>query len=851
LENISHREYANIVLNLPLHQSFTYRIPEYLKDRAEAGKRVVVNFGKRTLTGVIISFSDAVNLKNIKNIKSVLDDDIILEKEIIDFCRWISEYYIAPIGEVIFSCIPRKTNITSKVYYKLKDNYKDKINDIRGGDEILFSIINLFKEDTKKKVTRKQIEKNLKTSNTDKYTDKLIKCGIIEEENLYDRQTTEKTIKTIVKNFAEKDADTIIREFNIKSDKQKSVLKEISESENAVLSDLVKRLKISQAPIVSLHNKGLIKITEVPKKIEYSNIYEEEAKAITLNEEQRVCLEKIKDATEKSEFKTFLLYGVTGSGKTEIYLNIIQKLIAEGKSVIVLVPEISLTPQLLHRFHIRFGDKIGVIHSKVSDYEKYDTFKKIRSGKYQIIIGARSALFAPVKNLGLIAVDEEHDASYKQSNAPRYNARDAAIVRAKINNAVVILGSATPSLESYYNASAGKYELLTLKERATKINLPEIKIINLSESQPSMSKALKIASKDIYTDKARKDFTASIGRISLKTLSEELVTAISDRLEKRESIIILQNLRGYHSYIECIDCGHVETCISCNICLTYHKKQDLLKCHYCGFTKSKLKNCSNCGSTKIAHKGLGTERVEEELLRIFPGVRIQRVDSDTMSSRKKYSETLKNFYDGNTDILAGTQMISKGLDFPNVTLVGVINADIGLLRPDFRATERTFQMLTQVSGRSGRSEKQGTVFIQTNHPDFEVMKLVQTHDYKNFYDKEIEIRRTTEYPPFSRLSITELRSKEPVLLESKAKELYNYLKKSDIKGILKIFPPNPPLYSKLKDFYRYHIIIKSLKVNDISGDYMIRILKSGLRYAGKYFSSKVRVTVDVDAMEVV
>ena len=442
-----------------------------------------------------------------------------------------------------------------------------------------------------------------------------------------------------------------------------------------------------------------------------------------------------------------------------------------------------------------------------------------------------------MKNIGIIIVDEEHDSSYKQNNSPRYNGRDAALVRAKINNAVIILGSATPSLESYYNMKTGKYQLLSLTKRATNIKLPDIEIVDLKTQY------------DRKELKTSEDFLELIDKTRVRFLSKKLIYLISERIDKKESVILLQNRRGYHSYIECLNCGNVEMCIRCNISLTYHKIFNNLKCHYCGFSKPLITKCSNCGSAHLIQMGTGTEKVEEELIKLFPKAVIKRVDSDYITSAKKYQEVLNDFYNKKIDVLVGTQLLSKGLDFPNVTLVGVINADIGLLYPDFRASERTFQILTQVAGRSGRDLVEGEVLIQTNHSEYEVFKYIKTHDYINFYDNEIKLREKTLYPPYSRIALIEMKSMDRNICESKIKEIYNFIRSNDKNKILDLLPPNPPLFFKQKDYFRYHLLIKSPKTKDKSGNYLLSILHKAKEYADKNFPQSVRMIIDMDAID--
>jgi len=829
-------KFVNVALDIPLNTVFTYKVPEYFDNEVEIGMRVLVNFGKKMMTGIITDVMDFSLLERVREVRSVLDRESIFSDELMKFCIWLSGYYLAPIGEVLFSVIPRNINIKSDAYFFLTQNYRRKLDSVSLKEELLIDIIRILENTEDTGLTKKQIENKIKTVDAGKLTAALVEAGILYSKNLYSKPTKIKIQKVITSNFSTSDIEELIKENKIRSVNQKKLIEALAINPQIESSEAKTKYNTGPAVISSLLAKGLITIKEVRSHRNAVEIFSEESKSISLNDEQSEALKKIDETVDSSVFKTFLLFGVTGSGKTEVYINAIKNALGSGKTAIVLVPEISLTPQLIHRFKKVFDDKVGVIHSKLSDGEKLDTYDRILDGTFRIIIGARSAVFAPLKNIGIIIVDEEHDTSYKQENSPKYNGRDAAIYRARLNDAVIVLGSATPSIESYHNAQSGKYELLNLRSRVADVKLPEIKILDLLKSQK----------REFEED--RKDFFDSIDKVKVKFLSKELIYEIGERLSKKESIIILQNRRGYHSYLECLNCGNVEMCIRCNIALTYHKAFDLLKCHYCGFSRKFVKKCSVCSSSMLIPKGAGTERVEEELIKIFPSAVIQRMDSDTLTSKKLYQKILKDFYDGKIDILAGTQIISKGLDFPNVTLVGVVNADIGLLNPDFRATEKTFQILTQVSGRSGRSDKKGEVLIQTNHSDFYVFEDVRKNDYLNFFENEIKIRRQLNYPPFSRITIIEAKSEDRLLAESKIKEIFNFLKQSDSLLLLEVLPPIAPLFSKLKDKYRFHLLIKSAKEKDQSGKYLKKILNEVRSYAEKNIPKKVLVTIDVDAV---
>ncbi|MBS1516227.1 MAG: primosomal protein N' [Bacteroidetes bacterium] len=837
------QQYAQVALNVPIDSLFTYKIPSHFTSQALPGSRVIVNFGNKILTGVVFELTDKAPVIKVKDIRDVLDEKPILSKQMLSFCKWVSQYYIAPIGEVVFLCIPRNINIKTDIFYQLAPDYVEKLNESKLRDNFLFDILDYIKNH-KSAVTKKQVEKKFKYNDLSKQINALLESGVIYNESLYSKPTKEKIIKLVNANFPAENYQSIVKENKVSSEKQKKFLEEVLKYKDKELNELMKETGIGAASVNSLALKNLVIIKEVRKIRTSEEIFEETEKNVTLNSDQQNALNEINEAIDSEKFTPFLLFGVTGSGKTEVYINAAKHALLKGKSAIILVPEISLTPQLIHRFKSRFGDKIGVIHSKLSDGERLDTFDRIKNGYYKIIIGARSALFAPVKNPGLIVVDEEHDTSYKQENSPRYHGRDSALVRGKFFECAVVLGSATPSMESFYNADTGKYKLLTLSERAGNFKMPFVKIVDLNLREKLKEKEYI----ESETNFIKKDFFDLIDKVRLKFLSKDLLVDIDKRLERKESIIILQNRRGFHTYIECMSCNNVEMCPRCSIALTYHKAIDLLKCHYCGFAKKKPQLCTNCGAQKLVEMGAGTERVEEELIKLFPEAEITRMDSDSLTSKNQYQKILKDFYDKKIDILVGTQIISKGLDFPDVTLVGVVNADIGLLNPDFRAGEKTFQILTQVAGRSGRAEKEGEVLIQTTHPEYFLFGNVKEHDYLSFYKNEIRTREAANYPPFSRVALIEIKCEDRILAESKIKEVFNFVKMKDENRLLDMLPPNPPLFSKLRDMYRYHLLIKSPKQKDAPGSYLNSVLRAVKIYADKNLPTKTHLTIDVDAV---
>jgi primosomal protein N' (replication factor Y) len=823
---------VNVAFNLPIDSLFTYSIPKELASSVKAGCRVLVPLGSRKLTGIIIELPEASVLKNIKPVYKVLDEEPIINDEMLQFCRWISNYYFASIGEVIFSALPKTILMESKILYRLTDAEIDESYGLTNNQQEVYDLLE------RKSLTIKQIENQLSIHGARSIVHSLISKGLIESKFKEPKETKSKTEKYIIfplldefEGYTDSMLDDFFAASNIKTTKQKALINYLIENSISKIENtrLIKEAETSSSVLNSLVKKELLDVEyiEVERKVESE--FADDAKIFELNSDQKDVIKKIITSINKKEFNPYLLYGVTGSGKTQVYIETIKFILKQNKTAIILVPEISLTPQLIHRFKTNFGDIIGVIHSRLSEGQKFDVFTKIISEETKIVIGARSALFAPLKNIGIIIVDEEHDSSYKQAEKnPRYHARDSAIIRAKLNNAVVVMGSATPSLESYYNARTGKFTLLQLPHRALKTKLPQVEIVDMKEE-------LKSASKFVKYETPEKRF-----------LSSKLIHLINRTLNDKKTIILLQNRRGYSAYLECQDCGNVEMCINCDITLIYHKTKEHLRCHYCGYNKPLQDKCTKCGSSKVILKGTGTEKVEEEIIRLFPAARIRRMDADTVRKKDSYRKILRSFHDGEFDILVGTQMISKGLDFPNVHLVGVISADIGLLTPDFRAYEKTFQLLMQVSGRSGRSTDYGKVIIQTMHPENYIFPLVVQHDYEDFYEKEIGFRKNFKYPPFSRLCLIEVESPDADRANSISAGLYLKLKNQNKDEFIELLKPSPALIYKIKNKYRHHIIIKSLK----SGTEQFKI-RSLLRNLQKHIEnttlhSSERIIFDID-----
>jgi len=703
--------------NKNIDKTFDYIVPPKLEDKIKIGKRVTVPFGKQILEGFVLGTNNT-DIKNLKEIIDVVDEDIVLTKELLELGKYIQKTTLSTLIAAYQIMLPKA----------LKAKNKTKIN------KKIIKYIELNKE-------------------------------IIDESKLNDKQ---KHILNIVK-------------------ERKLIKKEILN-------------KISLSSTNTLIKKDILK--EIEKEEYRLDNDEEKQEKYPLTNDQKIVVDQILNEQEKN---IFLLHGVTGSGKTEVYMEIIEKLKEKNKTSIVLVPEISLTPQIVNRFKKRFGRKIAILHSRLSEGEKYDEYRKISRGEVDIVIGARSAVFAPLNNIGTIIIDEEHSTSYKQESNPKYSAIDVAIERSRYHNAKVILGSATPSLESYARAKKNIYKLVELKNRINNKSLPKVEIIDMNKEKNKTS-----------------------------YFSETLIKAIEEKIEKKEQIILLLNRRGYASFITCSNCGYVEKCPNCDITLTFHKSSNTLRCHYCGFGNKRIDTCPECKEKAIKELGVGTEKVEEEINNLF-GCRTIRMDFDTTSKKGSHEKIIEQFKNHEYDILLGTQMIAKGLDFENVTLVGVINSDTSLMIPNFRSSEYTFQLLSQVAGRSGRGKKQGNVIIQTYNPEHYAIQLAKTHDYINFYNQEMKIRRDLSYSPYYFMVSIKIISKDYEKAKEESNKVGYFLKNKLINSF--ILGPTVCSVFKINNLYRFNIIIKYKKADN---------LYDVLNYLQEHYKNINNVKIDID-----
>ena len=603
----------------------------------------------------------------------------------------------------------------------------------------------------------------------------------------------------------------------LKSPKQIRVLEFLKENDGVYIGDLEVYTDTTRAVIKTLEKNEYIQIIE--ENIERNPFAFKEVPRdcnLPLTDEQQIAFEKVNSKIENNEFGEFLLYGVTGSGKTEVYLQLIQKVLDKGKTAIMLVPEISLTPQMVNRFLARFGNCISVLHSKLSIGERYDAFQKIKKGESKIIIGARSAIFAPVENIGILIIDEEHDMSYKSDMTPRYNAKDIARYICKNNNAPLVMGSATPDINTFYSTTTGKAELITLSRRANNSSLPDVEVVDLREELAKGNKSM---------------------------ISESLMLAIEENFKNKKQTILFLNRRGFSTFIMCRDCGFTAKCRNCNITLTYHKNENKLKCHYCGFEAKNITTCPSCNSKNVRYFGAGTQKLEEEVQKMFPGITTLRMDVDTVTKKNSHEQILEKFKNENVDILIGTQMVVKGHHFPNVTLVGVIAADSSLNIEDYRAGERTFQILTQVAGRAGRENLPGKVVVQTYNKDNYSIEYSKVQNYDLFYDAEIMMRRSLNYPPFCDIIQFSINAKTDEQAKKVAQKIHFELKKEfyHIKNNVLIYEPVPAPINKIKNSYRWRILMKcrfSNNIIDLINNILNRYYK--LNYKG------TRLVIDVN-----
>ena len=797
--------YADVSLPVPLDQPFTYLLPETLRHRAKPGCRLLVPFGSRKLTGVILRVHDEQPAVATREALRLLDEQPVLEEHLIALGQWIAAYYCAPLGDVLRIMIPLSGEVRTSKMYSLTDAGRDAARQLLLGNSSEEPVIQLLRLLEQRPLSGSYIAKKIPEAV------KALKA--LEKKRFLEVEDVQADRDPMRASAARLRVEYLVRPEGAKLNKAEREL--VSYLELHPGSHNLQQIE-EAVPGASTAARALARKKLVSLKVEPSAIAPHPFKPVpTLNERQQEAFTTIEASIATHKFEAFLLHGVTGSGKTEVYLRAIEATLALGRSALLLVPEIALTPAMAGQFFHRFGDRVAILHSAFNDAERAEQWRRIRSGSAGVVVGTRSGVFAPVQNLGLIVVDEEHDQSYKQQDSPRYNGRDVAIVRARTAGACVVLGSATPSLESRYNVERGKYRLIELPERIEQRPLPEVELIDM-----------------------RVEFLETRKQ---STFSRQLLDAIGKRLEIGEQVMLLHNRRGFSSFVSCRSCGEKLECINCAVTLTYHKRDRRMLCHYCDHAEKVPSVCPKCHSEHINFLGFGSERVEDELHQHFPTARIARMDRDTVSGKKHFETILSGFRERNFDILVGTQMIAKGHDIPNVTLVGVVSADIGLGMPDFRAAERTFQLLTQVAGRAGRGNLPGKVLVQTINPDHYAVRMAATHDFRAFYAKELQFRKLMRYPPFSALANVLIRSEKQEDALRISSELGHLL--TPPPENLKVLGPAEAPVPRMKNEFRYQLLIKAANRTTLN-----QTLQKLRQFAIEKKWSATALVIDVDPL---
>ncbi|MCI0485599.1 MAG: primosomal protein N' [Blastocatellia bacterium] len=784
--------YAEVAVPVYVRQTFTYRLPEDISARAQVGCRVIVPFGKKLLTAFIVALHNhldgEITSSDIKDVEELVDEVPIVGRDMLELTRWMSDYYYAPWGECLRTALPAGATVATEQVLTITDAGRSAIAHAQTGfgwssskNEVLELLAGAGA------ISSRELERQLSRSHATALIRQLERAGLIHVAHRVDDSRLRPKLQNAVRLLGKRNANGTDLPTADKplSEQQQRVVELLTSTGEAVpLSELLEEAGVSASVVRTMEKRGMVEVfpSEV-RRDPLAHISQEQMDLVILNEEQQRALDSIVAKLDEHEYATFLLHGVTGSGKTEIYIRAMREATLRGQSALMLVPEISLTPMFSRRLRTHFGDAVAILHSSLSEGERLDEWRRIKEGEAQVVIGTRSAVFAPLENLGIIIVDEEHETSYKQDETPRYHGRDTAIMRAVRARAVVVIGSATPSLESFHNARTGKSIYIRLEARYGNRPLADVQTVDMREVFKRHGKS--------------------------QTFSDELKTAIAETHERGEQTIILLNRRGYSSFALCRSCGLAIRCPNCDVTLTYHRYNSSLLCHYCNYIRGVPRACPACDGQYIQYVGEGTEQLEAKLGELFPELSIARVDRDTTRRRGSLEHILMEFASGTIDMLVGTQMLAKGHDFHNVTLVGVISVDVGLSLPDFRAAERTFQLLTQVAGRAGRGHLPGRVIIQTYHPEHYSLVCAKDQDYDAFYQREISFRRAMHYPPFTALINICIKDKDFDRANLAAADLARELRQAARTSSIRVLGPAPAPLARLKGEHRFQILIKA------------------------------------------
>ncbi|MBS1789772.1 MAG: primosomal protein N' [Acidobacteria bacterium] len=785
--------YAEVAIPLNVHQTFTYHLPEPLAENAKPGARVLVPFRRQLLTGYIVDLHETLEEAGqadesfeIKDVEELFDLEPLVTPELLDLTKWIADYYYASWGETIKSSLPAGINSDAETLFTITEEGREALTGAKAKRPQLAAKMQALELIAK--------EDQTPISELVREFDKPKAAAIARELQKANFVTVKRQVQSATVKPKKQQAVRLIQQEPTEgkplSEQQRNVLKLLAEAEEPVaLTELTAEADVSPSVIRTLEKRGCVEVfTREIRRDPLSHLPEPAnlpngETDLLLTDKQQSALNEITAKLDEEKYAAFLLHGVTGSGKTEIYIRAMRATLDKGKTALMLVPEISLTPMFARRLRAHFGNAVAILHSSLSDGERLDEWNRLRRGEARVCIGARSGVFAPMQNIGLIVVDEEHEASYKQDETPRYHGRDTAIMRANQAGAVIILGSATPSMETFHNAHTGKYQYLKLRERIGGRQLAQVEIVDMRQ---------------VFNRHGKQ-----------QVLSDEMKQAILENANRGEQTLVLLNRRGYSASLICRSCGHRAGCPNCDVGLTFHKIESRLICHYCNHQERVPRQCQICQGAYIYYVGEGTEQIEALLKELYPQMRISRLDRDTTRRRGAFEKLLNEFASGDIDLMVGTQMIAKGHDFPNVTLVCVISVDAGLSMPDFRAAERTFQLLTQVAGRAGRGDKPGRVIIQSYHTEHYALEFAREQNYEKFYEREIHFRQNMHYPPFVALINALVKHSDFGKAAYLASELAQRIKAADAENVLKVLGPAPAPLSRLKGEHRLQVLIKT------------------------------------------
>jgi primosomal protein N' (replication factor Y) len=806
-------QFCDVALPVPLDVVFSYRIPE--DTQPIVGGRVLVPFRQQRLSGVVVELHDREPSVSAKSLVSVLDSQPVLDDQLMRLGKWIAGYYLAPLGEVLRSMVPLGAEFKREISYRITEEGLSTLYSAGASGSSARS-----RKSPEDQLTEISVLDYL--AGGERAREATLRSALRASKSLLAGMVRKKWIdREDISNI--RGAERFVRVATLKNadgklnSNQQKLIETLAAAGGKVPLEKLRELDIPRTTLSTLVKRDLVTITNEPAEFVFSNLKGRLPPLnFTFNAAQDNALEEIRKSVDAGKFSGILLHGITGSGKTAVYLAAMRSVLEAGRSAILLVPEIGLTPAMAADLRHVFADEVAILHSALSNKERAEQWHRIKRGEARMVVGTRSAVFAPVTNLALIIVDEEQDSSYKQEEMPRYHARDVSVMRAKMAEATVVLGSATPSLESYFNAKKNKYTLLQLPDRVERRPLPEVEILDM-----------------------RQEFQETG---SEQVISRKLAAEIKDRLDRKEQVMVLLNRRGYSPVVLCRTCGKKLECKNCAIALTHHKRAHRMECHYCGYIAPIPKACAQCGSEYVYFLGTGSEKLEELLHGMFPQARIARLDRDTVRGQRDFERALNALNAGDLDLLVGTQMIAKGHDIHGVTLVGVVGADIALGMPDFRAAERTFQLLTQVAGRAGRGGTPGKVVLQTYFPDHYAVQYAAQHDFVGFYEKELRFRSWMHYPPYSALANVLVRSNKLDEALQWSGQLGQWFEKTRHEGIRVLGPAAAPIV-RLKQDYRYHFVLKSASRGKLNA-----LLREMLAYAVERRIPRTQLIVDVDAI---